>query len=117
MKKKTFYLLLITGILLSSCSLFKKNERKETPPAPKAYLLFTNPKDVYHDGVEVYIDNRFAFIAMVAKYPFKDNRCPVKPGRLPLRVVYEGTTILQDTVTVQKNQTREIVLPTVTDIF
>ena len=115
--KRFICLLLLAIIGLSSCSLFKKNEARPAAKAPEAYLLFTNPKDVYPDGVEVYIDNKFAFIAMVAKFPFKDNRCPVRPGRLPLRVVYEGTTILQDTVTVKNKQVREIVLPTVTDIF
>lgn len=116
--KKGLYLLLIMAVVLAGCSLFKNNE-KDVPKknTAKAYLLFTNPKDVYPDGVEVYIDKKPAFIAMVSKFPFKDNRCVVEPGRLALKVVYEGTTILRDTVTVAKNQTREIVLPTVTDIF
>lgn len=115
---KTGYVVLLLAVMLASCSLFKNNE-KDVPKTnkAKAYLLFTNPKDAYPDGVEVYIDKKPAFIAMVAKFPFKDNRCVVEPGRLALKVVYEGTTILRDTVVVNVNQTKEIVLPTVTDIF
>lgn len=115
--KKAFYLLIILSVIINGCSLIKNNE-KDVPKTPaKAYLLFTNPKDVYPDGVEVYIDKKPAFIAMVSKFPFKDNRCVVEPGKLQIKVVYEGTTIYRDTLSIQKNQTKEIVLPTVTDIF
>lgn len=115
--KKAFYVVMIAAILLGSCSLFKNNEKDVPKPLPKAYLIFTNPKDVYPDGVEVYVNKKPAFIAMVSKFPFKDNRCVVEPGHLQLKVVYEGTTILRDTIDIKKNQTKTIVLPTVTDIW
>ena len=80
----------------------------------KGALQFINTQGDYPDGVEVYVDNLPIGIAMVtadtARLSTRD-KLPVPSGQVLLKAVYEGTTMVNDSITIAPNQITHIYLP------
>ncbi len=80
----------------------------------KGFLQFINPEGDYPDGIEVYIDKLPIGIAMVTADTTKGatrDRLAVPSGRVLLKAVYEGTVMINDSITVAPNIITHIELP------
>lgn len=80
----------------------------------KGFLQFINTEGDYPDGIEVYIDKLPIGIAMVTADTTKGttrDRLAVPSGRVLLKAVYEGTVMINDSITVAPNIITHIELP------
>lgn len=113
MTRKCYVFLFVAGILvLTSCAAYRQKEKQKK--AEEGYLQFINPEGDYPDGVEVYINDKFSYIALVTEdkdHSLKKFRWPVVAGKMRLRVVYEGEEVYQGTLVLKPGETKQIVLP------
>ena len=79
-----------------------------------AFLKFVgNPKN-YSNGVEVKLDDKSTFIAIVNKEnfrPSKEKVYRVSPGKHEMIVFYNGTVILKQQIFTSIQETNKIILP------
>lgn len=105
--KKT--LCLISLLLLSlSCGT------RQVILPQKGALQFINPQGDYPDGVEVFVDGLPIGIAMVTEDTIRGvprDQLAVPSGRILLKTIYEGTVLINDSITVVPNQVTHIYLP------
>lgn len=110
--KKSFYVLIIFCLLAGGCATSRQKGMQAA--VTRAYLQFINPEGDYPDGVEVYIDRNPSYIAMVTAdkdHSTTKDRWPVHAGKVLLKVVYEGSVVYKDSVTLQPGETKQILLP------
>lgn len=111
--KKHIWFLIISVIVLSSCSVGRTTESRGLEN--EAYLQFVRGTTVkYSDGVEVYIDKDEPFKAKVNKVDsrtVKGDTYVIKSGKRHLAVVYKGETIYEKDIIVSTQETKRIQLP------
>lgn len=110
--KQPLFLLFLCSTLLAACGTYRQKAQQDK--AQRTYIQFINPEGDYPDGVEVYINNTFSYIAMVAKdkdHSTTKDRWPVASGKIRLKVVYEGSVVYQGNFVLDPGETKQIVLP------
>lgn len=111
-RKYYVFLLMATVLLLGSCAAYRQAEKQKK--ADEGYLQFVNPEGDYPDGVEVYINDEFSYIALVTEdkdHSLKKFRWPVTAGKMRLKVVYEGEEVYRGTLVLRPGETKQILLP------
>lgn len=111
-QRRYVFLLLAALLILGSCAAYRQKEKKEK--AGQGYLQFVNPEGDYPDGVEVYINDKFSYIALVTEdkdHSLKRFRWPVTAGKLNLKVVYEGEEVYRGSLVLKPGETKQILLP------
>ncbi len=109
--KTLTYLLLTSLIILSSCGGIKT---KTAGLENEAFLEFVGPVKSYTDGVDVIIDNKINFKAIVIKDKvayMKGEVYAISTGTHTLKVSYKGKALYEKQIFVAAQETKKIVLP------
>lgn len=116
--KRIGILFLLMCLLAGSCASYQQKAKQVK--AQRAYLQFINTKGDYPDGVEVYINSEPAYISMVTAdkdHSTKEDRQPVRAGKVSLKVIYEGSLVYKDSVVLTPGKTTQIQLPDQNHLF
>ena len=108
--KNLTYLLLTSLIVLSSCGGIKTSSAGLDN---EAYLEFVGPQKSYPEGVDVSIDNKINFKAVVNKDKvayMKGEVYAISSGAHIIRVSYNGKVIYEKQIFVAAQETKKIVL-------
>jgi hypothetical protein len=108
--KTLTYLLITSLIILSSCGGIKT---KSAGLENEAYLEFVGPIKSYPKGVDVSIDNKITFKAVVNKDKvayMKGEVYAISTGTHNLKVSYNGQILYEKQIFVAAQETKKIVL-------
>lgn len=109
--KTLTYLLLTSLIVLSSCGGIKT---RSAGLENEAYLEFVGPVKSYPEGVDVNIDDKISFKAVVNKDKatyMKGEVYAISTGTHILKVSYNGQILYEKQIFVAAQETKRIVLP------
>jgi hypothetical protein len=108
--KTLTYLLLTSLIILSSCGGIKT---KSVGLENEAFLEFVGPVNSYPGGVDVSIDNKINFKAVVHKDKvayMKGEVYAISTGTHILKVIYNGQVLFEKQIFIAAQETKKIVL-------
>lgn len=104
------YLILISFILITSCGGIKT---KSTGLENEAFLEFVGPSGSYQNGVDVILDGKTSFKAIVHKDKvgyMKGEVYAIPTGTHALKVSYSGQVVYEKQIFVASQETKTIVL-------
>lgn len=108
--KTLSYLFIASLFILSSCGGIKT---KSVGLENEAFLEFVGPEKLYPEGVDISIDNKMSFKAVVNKDKnsyMKGEVYSISTGTHILKVSYNGKVLYEKKIFLSAQETKKIVL-------